>query len=106
MKHLNAHRLFHAGVNTIVCSALVFEPRLWRCEEPPNAAFGKIIAGLRQTARLSQEGLADHAAIHRTYVSQIERGLKSPTIVMLLRLAKALDTTPSRILKSLEGDLG
>ena len=68
----------------------------------PNVAFGKIIAGLRRAARFSQEELADRAAIHRTYVSQIERGLKSPTIVMLLRLAKALNTSPSRILKQLE----
>ncbi|MBE0704296.1 MAG: helix-turn-helix transcriptional regulator [Afipia sp.] len=68
----------------------------------PNIAFGKIIAGLRQSAHFSQEELADRAALHRTYVSQIERGLKSPTVVTLLRLAKALDTTPSKILKQLE----
>jgi len=72
----------------------------------PNLAFGKIIAGLRQSSGFSQEELADRAAIHRTYVSQIERGLKSPTIVMLLRLAKALNTTPSRILRQLEIDIG
>lgn len=72
----------------------------------PNVAFGKIIASLRRAARFSQEELADRAAIHRTYVSQIERGLKSPTIVMLLRLAKALNTTPSKILKQLEIDIG
>jgi transcriptional regulator with XRE-family HTH domain len=71
-----------------------------------NAAFGKIIAGLRRTARLSQEELAESAGIHRTYVSQIERGLKSPTIVMLFRLARALNTTPSRIVKQLETDIG
>jgi len=72
----------------------------------PNVAFGKLIAGLRHSARLSQEELAERAAIHRTYVSQIERGLKSPTIVMLFRLARALSTTPSRIMKQLETDIG
>lgn len=72
----------------------------------PNIAFGKIIAGLRRTARLSQEELAERAGIHRTYVSQVERGLKSPTIAMLLRLANALNTLPSRILKQLENDTG
>jgi len=51
--------------------------------------------------------------IHRTYVSQIERGLKSPTLVMLFRLARALNTTsskivttPSKIVKQLETDIG
>jgi transcriptional regulator with XRE-family HTH domain len=72
----------------------------------PNVAFGKIIAGLRQAAKLSQEELADRADIHRTYVSQIERGLKSPTIVMLLRLSKALETTPSKLMRQLETELG
>ncbi|UFS73716.1 helix-turn-helix domain-containing protein [Tardiphaga sp. 37S4] len=72
----------------------------------PNIAFGKIIAGLRQSAQISQEELAERAAIHRTYVSQIERGLKSPTIVMLLKLAKALNTTPSKIMQKLEAEMG
>jgi transcriptional regulator with XRE-family HTH domain len=70
----------------------------------PNVAFGKVIASLRQSAKLSQEELADRAAIHRTYVSQVERGLKSPTIVVLFRLARALGTTPSKVLKQLEVD--
>jgi transcriptional regulator with XRE-family HTH domain len=72
----------------------------------PNIAFGKLIADLRQSAQLSQEELADRAAIHRTYVSQLERGLKSPTLVTLLRLSKALGTTPSKLMRQLETDLG
>ena len=72
----------------------------------PNITLGKIIAGLRHSAGLSQEELADRAGIHRTYVSQIERGLKSPTIVMLLKLSKALETTPSKIMRQLEAESG
>lgn len=74
--------------------------------ENPNVAFGKVIAALRQAAHLSQEELADRAAIHRTYVSQVERGLKSPTIVVLIRLAQALNTTPSKILRQFETHVG
>ncbi|MCA6110922.1 helix-turn-helix transcriptional regulator [Bradyrhizobium sp. CNPSo 4026] len=65
-----------------------------------------MIAGLRRTARLSQEELAERAGVHRTYVSQIERGLKSPTIMMLFRLAIALNTSSSKIMKQLEADIG
>ncbi len=72
----------------------------------PNQAFGKLVAGLRQSVGLSQEELADRAEIHRTYVSQIERGLKSPTIITLLRLSNALETTPSKLMKQLESELG
>lgn len=71
-----------------------------------NVIFGRIIAKLRQSSGYSQEELAERAGIHRTYVSQIERGLKSPTVVMLLKLSKALNTTPSKIMYSLEADLG
>ncbi|MGM4872200.1 helix-turn-helix domain-containing protein [Bradyrhizobium sp. 956_D2_N1_5] len=72
----------------------------------PNIAFGKLVASLRQSAQLSQEELAERAAIHRTYVSQLERGLKSPTLVTLFRLSKALGTTPSKLVRQLETDLG
>jgi transcriptional regulator with XRE-family HTH domain len=72
----------------------------------PNAALGKIIAALRRSEGFSQEELAERAAIHRTYVSQMERGLKSPTVVMLFRLARALNTSASKIVKQLETDMG
>jgi transcriptional regulator with XRE-family HTH domain len=72
----------------------------------PNVILGKIIFSLRQSARISQEELAERAGIHRTYVSQIERGLKSPTIVMLLKLSKALDTTPSKVMRLFETEVG
>jgi transcriptional regulator with XRE-family HTH domain len=72
----------------------------------PNIIFGRIIAGLRLTAGLSQEELADRAGIHRTYVSQVERGLKSPTITIFLKVSKALDTTPSKIMRLFENELG
>jgi transcriptional regulator with XRE-family HTH domain len=45
----------------------------------------------RQSAGLSQEQLAEKAGLHRTYVSQLERGLKSPTLDVLADLAAALD---------------
>jgi transcriptional regulator with XRE-family HTH domain len=70
-----------------------------------NVVFGKTIAGLRQSAGFSQEELADRAGIHRTYVSQIERGLKSPTIVMLTKLATALNVAPSAVMRLVENEL-
>ena len=66
------------------------------------ATLGKIIREIRQSQGLSQEELADHAQIHRTYVSQLERGLKSPTIAVLLQISRALGTRSSKILRRLE----
>lgn len=70
-----------------------------------NKVLGEIISRRRQEANLSQEELADRADIHRTYVSQIERGLKSPTLVILISLSKSLDTKASAIISELEREL-
>lgn len=64
--------------------------------------LGKVLRELRKERGFSQEELADAAAIHPTYVSQVERGLKSPTMRMLGKLAKALGASPSKIMRLLE----
>ena len=54
----------------------------------------------RELKGWSQEELAERADVHRTYVSQVERGLRNPTIVIVDRLAKALRLTASDLLKA------
>ena len=68
----------------------------------PNHSFGQTIARLRRYAGLTQEELAHRARIHPTYVSQIERGLKSPTVTVILRLAKALDVSLGELMQAFE----
>ena len=70
-----------------------------------NKEIGKIIAKKRKEKAFSQEKLAEFAQIHRTYVSQIERGLKSPTIVVLAQIAKSLGTKLSELLQEIENTL-
>ena len=70
-----------------------------------NQAVAKTISDLRLKASLSQEELADAANIHRTYVSQIERGLKSPTLLVLVKLAAALKMKPSAVMSLIEENL-
>lgn len=67
-----------------------------------NIAISQVIAQLRRDAKISQEELAHRAGIHRTYVSQIERGLKSPTLQILIQIANALGTSASQIIKDVE----
>lgn len=45
---------------------------------------------LRRAKGLSQEAFAHEAGIHRTYVSDLERGARNPTIEVVDRLARAL----------------
>lgn len=54
---------------------------------------------LRKDKGLSQEQFAFDAHIHRTYVSDIERGARNPTITVVEKLAGALDVTVSELLE-------
>ncbi|WP_194954020.1 helix-turn-helix domain-containing protein [Sphingopyxis solisilvae] len=56
------------------------------------------IRTLRQEKGWSQEDYADRADIHRTYVSDIERGRRNPTITVLEKLAVPFGVTASRLL--------
>ena len=44
----------------------------------------------RKTAKMSQESLALNADVDRTYVSQLERGIANPSLLILCRLADIL----------------
>lgn len=57
-----------------------------------NQALALTLKNKRITLKLSQEALAEHADVHRTYISQLERGLKSPTLDTLNRIALAMNT--------------
>lgn len=64
--------------------------------------LGRVVAQARKKAGVSQEQLAFQCGLHRTYISQIERGLKSPTARTLFDLASALDVRPSELLRNVE----
>jgi transcriptional regulator with XRE-family HTH domain len=69
-----------------------------------HTKLGIIIAQRRKEQYLSQENFAEKAGIHRTYVSQIERGLKSPTLYTLANIAKAFDITLTKLISEISGD--
>ena len=66
------------------------------------ADFGTAVRARREALDISQEELADRAAMDRTYVSGIERGVRNPTLKVVARLAKALKTRPSKLLAAME----
>lgn len=67
-----------------------------------STAIAQAVVKYRHLLQLSQEELADAAGIHRTYVSQIERGLKMPTIAILFKIAKALNVRASDLISEIE----
>jgi transcriptional regulator with XRE-family HTH domain len=64
--------------------------------------LGRNIRRLRDAKGLSQEKFAFEARIHRTYISDIERGARNPTITIVQRLADALGVTASDLLTGVE----
>lgn len=53
--------------------------------------FGKAVRRRRRELDLSQEELAERAELHRTYLSDIERGEGNPSLEIIEKLANALD---------------
>jgi transcriptional regulator with XRE-family HTH domain len=60
--------------------------------------LAKNLRHLRQGKGWSQEVFADEAGLHRTYISDLERGARNPTISVVDKLATALGVTPGRLL--------
>ncbi len=69
---------------------------------PIQQRFGEVLRRRREAAGLSQEGLAAGAGLHRNYVGLLERGRRVPSILVVEKLAGALGTTMSSLLRSVE----
>jgi len=63
-------------------------------------AFADNIKRLRLKKRLTQEQVAESAGINPKYLGEIERGLKSPTAVVVHKLSNALAVPICSILSS------
>ncbi|WP_132926858.1 MULTISPECIES: helix-turn-helix domain-containing protein [Sodalis] len=55
-----------------------------------TALFGQRIKALRLQAGLSQEAFADKCGLDRTYISGIERGVRNPTLEVIVVIAGGL----------------
>lgn len=63
--------------------------------------LGRNIRRLREEAGLSQEQLAFDAGMKRSYLSDMERGVRNPTVRALGRIALALKIEPGELLRQL-----
>ena len=64
--------------------------------------FGTAVKFRREELELTQEGLADKAGIHRTYLSDIERGTRNLSLVNIEKLAAALSMKLSELFVAVE----
>lgn len=67
--------------------------------------FGRTVRALRERKGLSQEDFADHAGIHRTYVSSVELGKVQVSIRIAQQLAVALEIPLSHLFREVEKEM-
>jgi transcriptional regulator with XRE-family HTH domain len=64
--------------------------------------FGFAVRVRREGLGLTQEDLAERAGIHRTYLSDVERGTRNVCLVNIERLAAALGLPASELFRLAE----
>lgn len=64
--------------------------------------LGQRVRDARHRLRMSQESLAHAADLHRTYVGAVERGERNVSLLNIVRIARALGTTPSKLLEGIK----
>jgi len=65
-------------------------------------AFGTVVKTLREELGLSQQELADYSDVDRTYISDLERGLYSPSLNTVYKLAEILKQKPHELLQRVD----
>lgn len=66
------------------------------------ALFAENLVRCRKQAGMSQEELGWGASLHRTEISQLERGLRLARIDTLVKLAGTLSVSPCDLLEGIE----
>ena len=65
--------------------------------DPLLTALGRRVRSLREGESLTQEQLGEKAELDQTYVSDIERGERNPSVLILGQLAKAFRISLSEL---------
>ena len=64
--------------------------------------FGANVRQLREGLGISQEELGFRTGLHRTYISLVERGKRSVSLINICRLAFALKCEPAQLLEGIK----
>jgi transcriptional regulator with XRE-family HTH domain len=70
------------------------------------AQFGDNLVRVRKLAGVSQDELSVRASVHRTEISQLERGLRIPRIDTLAKLCVCLEVEPAELMAGIDWSPG
>lgn len=65
--------------------------------------FGSAVRARRRGLGFSQEELAERADLHRTYITEVENGLRNISIDNISKLADALEVSVSELFAMADG---
>jgi transcriptional regulator with XRE-family HTH domain len=68
--------------------------------------FGDNLVRCRKLADISQDELSVRASVHRTEISQLERGLRIARIDTLMKICGSLEVEPSGLLEGMKWSPG
>jgi transcriptional regulator with XRE-family HTH domain len=71
---------------------------VWNARVQEAQLFGRRLRELRQSRNLTQEALAEAADLSGNYISDLELGLKVPSLTIIVRLSQALDAASADLL--------
>lgn len=69
---------------------------------PSLKALGRNLRRQREKREFTQEKLGELAELDPTYISGIERGVRNPSVLSLLRIARALGITVARLVEGVD----
>lgn len=73
-------------------------------EDKVKKQFGNALRKVRQEKKLSQEALAEISSLHRTYISEVERGDRNISLINIFKLCNSLNIETSDLFKIIEGE--
>lgn len=65
-------------------------------------AFGDAIKEARSGAQMSQEALALISNVERSYLGRLERGQSMPTLMVILKLCRALEISSGKLIEQVD----
>ena len=75
-------------------------------QDPALQLLGTTIRQYRRYRGLTQRELAARTGLNSTYIGEIERGQRNMSVLILLRIATALQLRPSRFLRPFDTPAG
>lgn len=71
----------------------------WSADRAAVARIGMNLAAARESSGMARLELAEATGYHRTYIADIEKGRRNPSVVVIIRLALHLGVSPGALLE-------